>query len=176
MRRLCLLSVVAFIAVACIQPAGAAVTFPPGDPWKTLPLDPSITPVSKSNPSDHARRALDSCGFTAYDPDHPGSMMNIGIDAVGSMGLVQHGFDAAKYAPLGQLAELDRDDPIWVINSLGVIELTLGPTVRNATCIVYDGNWDKPYWVGGDTVENGVVVESQDPQPRPVLHLPPLAP
>lgn len=161
----------------CTRAAGGAVTFAPDDPWASLPVDTSITPISRADPSDRAKLALEACGIIVVDPDHPKMMMNLGIDVVSSMGLVEHAFDAYKIAPLGSpLAEVDRDEPIWVINTHGVINLTLGPTVRNATCIVYDGSWYDGVWVGGDELEDGAVVSVSDPQPPPVRHLPPLAP
>lgn len=190
-RSLLVLALVAVIG--CSVPAGRSgsitpsaspvPSFLPGDSWAGLPLDPTITPVSRSRPDPHAQWAMDACGITASDPshvvviDHIDAGQPTGLDRIAGMGLVPRAADVREYAPTGNMFGSGDNVPVWVINTVGVVDPMLSYRFRNASCIIRDGAWRNPSWVGGDEIDDsGLVVATDDPKLAPTLHLPPLAP
>lgn len=122
-------------------------------------------------------KALDACGITRFESDHPGVMAELGIDVVDRMGLVTPGRDANRFAPLGNAREIKTDSPAWVIVTKGWIELPLAPgRLLDATCVVTVGRWEEPSWfaTGGREIDGGF--RTPFPQPSPDLALPTLAP
>jgi hypothetical protein len=125
-----------------------------------LPVDPSITPISRSNPGADAKAALDLCGWR--------------IDQVAAMGLVPSARDVYKYTPLrANDPERQTDHPAWVVEFAGDWSFR-GWVAHQPTCAVIDG---VPFVYGNHGVETarGTSGPTQPDQP-PTLSLPPLAP
>ena len=142
-----------------------------------LPVDASLTPVSRSNPAPGARGALDACGITNFTPDTPGNAIEFldALDQVAGMALLPSARRANDFAPFGPAPELKTDDPVWIIQMGGWITFS-GDKLESPTCVVVPGKWGGPLWfVTGRSTRDGVV-RTPWPGPSPIFRLPPMTP
>lgn len=125
------------------------------------PVDATIAAVSLTTPSPDAASVLLACGATNAKPQL--------LAAIGTMGQVPHAKDVPKYTFLwGQEPELATDEPAWVIQFVGKVDLEEYWAV-NPVCVSVGGKArifaPEQYGVG-DKVEN-------PPMPNtPILSLP----
>lgn len=124
-----------------------------------LPIDTSLTPISKSSPTKEARDALDQCW--GFDDDH-----------IAAAALISSATDAYKYAPfMGVEPELQTKDPVWVVQYRGEWDFR-GRVAPDPTCVVVDG-------IGTVFLTHGQVGQEEPvltPPIPPSLALPPLGP
>lgn len=170
----------ALLASACARSPndGAASRASNQEGASLAPIDSALTPISKSNPTDRAKLALDACGITNFNPGHLGVVTPIyGIDIVTGMALVSPARNAPNYVPLGYSPLLQSDAAAWIITTSGWTTAPLAPgSIENGTCIVVDGDWGNANWYVTGNSEVGGVITTPQPQAAPVLRLPPLAP
>ena len=143
-----------------------------------LPVDASLTAVSRSNPEPAARAALDCCGITNFTQDHPGAVEFLDVlDQVAGMALVPSARRADDFAPIGRAPELQIEDPIWIIQMRGWITFPFaGNELESPTCVVVGGKWGGPLWFGTGLLRRDGVVQTPWPGPSPIFRLPPLSP
>ncbi|HEX5465129.1 MAG TPA: hypothetical protein VFW92_00490 [Candidatus Limnocylindrales bacterium] len=146
--------------------SGATPTSTPPD-GTTLPIDPTITPVSRSHPGSVAQEVLDACHVD-----------QIGLDRVAGMGLIAHASDAFHYAPFtGQEPELRGSEPVWLVVFSGQIPMPMEwETWIDPTCV--DASGEAGFFATGAVIETSTGQELPAPavsQP-PDRALPPLAP
>jgi hypothetical protein len=100
------------------------------------------------------------------------------LDVVSGMGLVTPGFEANRYAPLGNAPEMGTDKGVWLITTNGWIAGPGGAIerIRNATCAVIDHDWQHANWYGGDADTGSAIITAAPVLPVPDLALPTLAP
>ena len=141
-----------------------------GAPWvNTSPVDPSIEPVSRSNPTAAAEAALIACG--ANRPKGIGVTTDF---AIASMGLIPHARDVPEYANLwGMEPEIQTDKPAWVIQMAGRVG-SHEFWADDPVCVVVDGvgTTYSPTSYGRGTK----TVAAPTPPRSPTRALPPLAP
>lgn len=141
---------------------------PPVDAPLGLPVDPSIEPVSLSNPSAEAARALRFCGV--------GSTVAFG--QVSGMGRIHHARDAVLYVPLtGRGPEIASAAPAWIITFRGMLPMPKsGEEWVDATCIVVGGTGG--FYATGPVqiLSSGATVTPLPAGEAPSLALPPLLP
>ncbi len=144
--------------VTTAQPtAAASAAATVGNP---MPVDPNITPISRSKPGADASAALELCGWR--------------IDQVAAMGLVPSARDVFKYTPLrANDPERQTDHPAWLVEFAGDWTYR-GMVAHQPTCAVIDGV-PFVYINHGAQRANGTSRPTQPEQP-PTLSLPSLAP
>jgi hypothetical protein len=166
--------------VGCSMPMGAAPTTQTaptpsaGAPTATAtdsvgyngkPVDKSIAPISRSDPSPAAKQAMDACQIDAES------------DAVAGAGLVPSANRVREYAGLtGREPELATSNPAWVFQISGPVpQLLAGETWLDPICVVVDGT---PSWfaTGEVLLGNGATVTPLPIPMEPIYALPPLAP
>ena len=130
------------------------------------PVDATIVPISRSNPSPAAKQAMDACQIEA-----------LGTNAVAGAGLVPSASRVRDYAGLtGREPELATSAPAWVFQISGPVpQLLAGETWIDPICVVIDGA--PGWWATGDVVmQNGTRVTPLPIPSAPIYALPPLAP
>jgi hypothetical protein len=158
------------LGIALSSCAQAGIAVPTTTAEAGPPIDATIAPVSASHPSADAAAALTACGIVRSDG------YGYGIGIVSGMGLVSPGRNANRYAAIGNTPETQIDSPLWVITTSGNVELPLGGTLTDPTCIVAPGSTRRLWLVTGPSVGTNGVSTTPMPQPPAVLRLPPLAP
>ena len=167
--------------VASLDPAGSspassagssdASATPASDPTgatEGVPIDPTVAPVSLSNPPADAARAFEVCLV-------PEIVSRYGSAAITGLGRIEHASDAPRYARLSaRNPELQSDRPAWVVQFRGDIRLPGGLTYLDPTCIVVDGGDGGFFGTGGvrDSVSGAVSTPLPDAS-TPELALPP---
>lgn len=134
-------------------------------PTATLPVDPSLSPVSRTSPAAEALIALDASGW--------GDRMA----EVAGMALVPSGIVARVYAPLsGNEPELMTTDPVWMIQLRGrLVDPFTDETSIDPVCVVVDGQ--AGIYSTGDVILADGSVHTPRPVPSPPrVSLPPLSP
>ena len=149
--------------------ASPATASQPGTTSGTgLPVDPSIEPVSLSDPSSEAADALRVCQV----------LDNIGADKVSGMGRISHARDAVRYAPLtGVEPEIQTDAPAWLVTFKGEVPMPMsGEIWIDPTCVVVGG--DGGFYATGAVkiLSSDVTVTPLPTKQKPDLALPPLLP
>lgn len=130
-------------------------------------LEPTISPISISNPSPGAKDAFEKC--------HIGDM--IPIEKVAGMGQVPSAKDLLHYVPLtGREPQLQEESPAWVIQITGELRQRGNEIWIDPTCIVTAN--DLGFYATGPvrSMETGQVLEPEPPSKRPDRSLPPLVP
>ena len=130
-------------------------------------LEPTISPVSISNPSPGAKDAFEKC--------HIGDM--IPIEKVAGMGQVSSAKDLLHYVALtGREPQLQEESPAWVIQITGEVQQRGNEIWIDPTCIVTAN--DLGFYATGPvrSTETGQVLEPEPPSERPDRSLPPLVP
>lgn len=153
-RRMLVGLLVSITTAAC---GGAGTSVPGAAPSGhaatpvALPVDSSLTPVSRSSPSSQAARAFDLCGVADLRDSAASAPSSAIADfsQVAGMALVPSARDVGKYMPTyGSEAELKTDQPAWVIQFTGSIPTRQGPR-SNLTCVVI-GDFPIVYSAFGD--------------------------
>ncbi|HWP62151.1 MAG TPA: hypothetical protein VNO86_01625 [Candidatus Binatia bacterium] len=144
-------------------PASLATETPPRTetPAPSRPVDSSLTPVSRSNPSPEAQAAIELCGL---DPTF-----------VSGMAKVPKARDLPKYVRLtGKEPEIQVDEPAWVITYSGrvILPRALG-WADDPICVVVDGV--RTVFLSGRH-GRGDLESAPLPIPDPPFALPTLAP
>lgn len=158
--------------------ANIVVTQPPSAPERTastqvetqatLPVDPNITPVSKSHPDADAANAFAKCQI--------GVALPVSTGQVSGMGRLASAERLLDYVPLtGREPELNATGPIWIIQVTGDIPQRGGEVWTDPTCVVTSSRsgW---YATGPVTLSTGNVVLPEPPAVPPRLALPSPAP
>ena len=130
-------------------------------------LEPTISPVSISNPSPGAKDAFEKC--------HIGDM--IPIEKVAGMGQVSSAKDLLHYVPLtGREPQLQEESPAWVIQITGELRQRGNEIWIDPTCIVTANDFG--FYATGPVrnTETGQVLEPEPPSKPPDRSLPPLVP
>jgi hypothetical protein len=92
-----------------------------------LPVDPALTPVSRSNPGPEAKAALELC----VRPDE--------LALVVGMALLPSAREVGRYMlSNGKEPELQDDAPVWLVQLEGPVTYRFG-TVFHPTCMVKKG-------------------------------------
>ena len=133
-----------------------------------LLVDPTIEPVSASNPSAEARKVLIAC-----------QVLDIfGLGSVGGMGKIAHGRDAVRYVWLaGVEPEIQTDAPAWLITFRGDIPMPkIGEVWVDPTCFYANG--EAGFFATGPVknVSTGQLFTPLPAKSPPDRALPPLAP
>lgn len=134
---------------------------PSGTPAPSRPIDPSLTPVSRSNPGPEAQVVLELCGL---DPT-----------LVSAMAKVSKARDLPEYVRLtGKEPEIQVDKPAWVVTYAGrvILPRALG-WADDPICVVIDGV--RTVFLSGRH-GRGDLESAPLPVPEPPLALPTLAP
>jgi hypothetical protein len=140
--------------------AAAAVAMPD---LPDVPIDRTLTPVSRSNPSEEAKAALDRC----VKPEE--------MSLVVGMARLPSARDVRRYTLTnGNEPELQDEVPVWAVQLKGEVWYRFG-TVFHPLCVVKNGEalLFAPY--GGRHQDGSVWYPPADFTP-PILALPPLAP
>jgi hypothetical protein len=169
MKRVTLCCLLTFALSGCVGASGSTLDTPnPTAAGVLAPIDPSITPVSRSQPSTDAKAAMTACGV--FDN-------TIGMAKVSGMGQIAHASDAIKYAPfVGTEPILQVSAPAYLIQFRGAIPIPLGhETATDPVCVYVDGE-PQLYLTGGYAPDNGPIVTPLPAHGSPVFALPPLAP
>jgi hypothetical protein len=142
-------------------PASLAAETPPpsGTAAPSRPVDPSLTPISRSNPGPEAQAVLELCGL---DPT-----------LVSGMAKVSKARDLPKYVRLtGKEPEIQVDEPVWVVTYSGRFTIRT-IWAEDPTCVVIDG--EPLLFMTGD-YGRGDSVSHPLTSTDPPLALPTLAP
>lgn len=134
---------------------GAKLSFP-----ADLPVDPSLTPVSRSSPTLDAKAAIALC------------LGDSSLDQVAGMAQLP-GNEVRRFMfTNGKEPSLQTDDLVWAIQLKTSLTVLVGPPVVDPLCVVIGGTrtFYAPY---------GTVAGAFSPPPDfvwPISALPPLAP
>lgn len=147
-------------------PASLATETPPpsGTPAPSRPVDPSLTPISRSNPGPEAQAVLELCGAAGFD-----------LAGISGMAKVQRARDLPKYVRLtGKEPEIQVDEPAWVLTYSGrvILPRALG-WADDPICVVIDGV--RTVFLSGRH-GRGDLESAPLPVPDPPLALPTLTP
>lgn len=150
--------------------ASPTATASPSASTTGRPVNPSIEPVSRSNPSREATAALIACGASG--------LKGIGVTtefAIAGMGRVPHARDIPEYAYLwGVEPEIQTDSPAWVIQMAGRVDVDATHWADDPVCVVIDGKGTVfAPWASGTRRESFPLVS---PPTSPTRALPTLAP
>ena len=129
--------------------------------------EPTISPVSISNPNPGAKDAFERC--------HIGDM--IPIEKVAGMGQVPSARDLLHYVPLsGREPQLQVESPAWVIQIKGEVQQRGNEIWIDPTCIVTANDFG--FYATGPVKnsETGQVLEPEPPSKPPDRTVPPLVP
>lgn len=135
--------------------------------YNGLPVDPSLTPVSRSSPAPEAARALEACVPEERTP----------VPSVAGMARVP-ARDVPRYVAIGVVPpDLDRDDPVWVLQLRGEVTDPRAQLVLvDPACVYVDGGGGM-YAVGGTRPTAGGALETFGlGSLKPEAALPSLAP
>lgn len=140
--------------------------------WRVTPVavaavmvDPAIAPVSRSAPGTAAAAILRECG--AATPDRS--------SMVSGVGLVPHARDVPRHIrSYGVEPELQSDEPTWVVQFSGRLQVGNGDWADNLVCVVVGAN--PPVFYAPDAhTESGNLVQPTGAK-DPALLLPSMAP
>jgi hypothetical protein len=129
--------------------------------------EPTISPVSISNPNPGAKDAFEKC--------HIGDM--ILIEKVAGMGQIPSAKDLLHYVPLtGREPQLQEESPAWVIQIKGEVQQFGNEIWIDPICIVTAN--DHGFYATGPVknTETGQVLEPEPPSKPPDRTLPRLVP